>query len=81
MPMELLQKYYRDTMAVLQVDGLYITMSHYSYYGHYKFHGKVTRFAKASAVNNVVTILFIYSASYLIAICDMGRVTLVLTLH
>ena len=30
-----------------------------------------------SAVNNVVTILFLYSTSYLITICSMGRVTLV----
>ena len=30
-----------------------------------------------SAVNNVVTILFMYSTSYFIAICSMGRVTLV----
>ena len=34
-----------------------------------------------NAVNNVVTILFVYSTSYLIAICSMVGLPLCLTLH
>ena len=43
--MALLQQYYNNTMDVLQVCRLWVTMGHYGHYGHYRFRGKAPWFA------------------------------------
>jgi hypothetical protein len=51
-PMVLLQKYYKNTTAVLRAYRLQVTTGHYSHYGHYRFREKVTGFADAVATTN-----------------------------